>query len=42
MKKNQWLWNVVSVVALIVGLVLWIMLPWQGVLVVAVLPGALM
>lgn len=35
--KNQWLWNLLSIVLLLVGLAVWIMLPWQGVLVVAVL-----
>ena len=37
--KNQWLWNVLSIVLLAVGLVVWILLPWQGVLAVAVLLG---
>ena len=37
--KNQWLWNVLSIVLLAVGLVGWILLPWQGVLAVAVLLG---
>lgn len=39
MKNKQWLWNLLSIVLLIVGLVVWIMLPWQGVLAVAVLLG---
>lgn len=39
MKNRKWLWNLVSVVALIVGLGLWIALPWQGVLGVVVLVG---
>ena len=37
MKNKQWLWNLLSIVLLAVGLVVWIMLPWQGVLAVAVL-----
>ena len=37
--KNQWLWNLLSIVLLAVGLVVWILLPWQGVLAVAVLLG---
>ena len=39
MKNKQWLWNLLSSVLLAVGLVAWIMLPWQGVLAVAVLLG---
>lgn len=39
MKNRKWLWNLVSVVALIVGLGLWIALPWQGILGVVVLVG---
>ena len=39
MKNKQWLWNLLSIVLLVVGLVVWIMLPWQGVLAVAVLLG---
>ncbi|WP_028916702.1 ABC transporter permease [Pseudoxanthomonas sp. J35] len=35
--KMQWLWNLLTVVLLVVGLAVWIMLPWQGVLAVAVL-----
>ncbi|MDR6841244.1 ABC transporter permease [Pseudoxanthomonas sacheonensis] len=35
--KNQWLWNALSVLLLIVGLVVWIMLPWYGVAAVAAL-----
>lgn len=35
--KKQWLWNVLSIVLLLVGLAAWIMLPWYGVLGVAVL-----
>jgi len=34
--KKQWLWNVLSIVALVVGLVVWILLPWYAVLGVAV------
>jgi len=34
--KKQWLGNLVSVVLLAVALVVWIMLPWQGVLAVVV------
>ena len=37
--KNQWLWNVLSIVLLAIGLLVWILLPWQGVLAVAVLLG---
>ena len=29
--KNKWLWNALSILLLIVGLVVWIMLPWYGV-----------
>ncbi|KAF1723142.1 ABC transporter permease [Pseudoxanthomonas wuyuanensis] len=39
MKNKKWLWNLVSVVLLAVGLGLWIALPWQGVLGVVVLVG---
>ncbi|WP_028919804.1 ABC transporter permease [Pseudoxanthomonas suwonensis] len=35
--KRQWFWNLLTVVLLVVGLAVWIMLPWQGVLAVAVL-----
>src|SRR5690606_7032467 len=35
--KNQWLLNLLSIVLLLVGLAVWIMLRWQGVLAVAVL-----
>jgi len=35
--KKQWLWNLLSIALLLVGLAVWIMLPWQGVLAVAVL-----
>ena len=35
--KKQWLWNVLSIALLLVGLAAWIMLPWYGVLGVAVL-----
>ncbi len=35
--KNKWLSNLLSVLALLVGLVVWIALPWQGVLALAVL-----
>ena len=34
--KKQWLWNVLSIVALVVGLVVWVLLPWYAVLGVAV------
>jgi len=34
--NKQWLWNVLSILALIVGLVVWILLPWYAVLGVAV------
>ncbi len=30
--KNQWLWNLLSIVALAVALVVWIVLPWYAVL----------
>ena len=33
--KKQWLWNALSILLLIVGLVAWIMLPWYGVAAVA-------
>ncbi|HEY5972473.1 MAG TPA: ABC transporter permease [Pseudoxanthomonas sp.] len=36
MKKNFWIGNLVAVVLMIVGLVVWIMLPWWGVLAVVV------
>src|SRR5690606_26444981 len=29
--KNKWLWNALSLLLLIVGLVVWILLPWYGV-----------
>jgi len=29
--KKQWLWNALSILLLIVGLVVWILLPWYGV-----------
>ncbi|GAB3316711.1 ABC transporter permease [Luteimonas notoginsengisoli] len=35
--KNQWLWNVLSILLLLVGLAIWIVLPWYGVLAIAVL-----
>ncbi|MDR6993273.1 ABC transporter permease [Luteimonas sp. 3794] len=34
--KSPWLWNLLSIVALIVGLVVWVLLPWYGVLAIAV------
>lgn len=34
--KNRWLWNVLSVVLLIIGLGVWIFLPWYAVLGIAV------
>ena len=37
MKKNFWIGNLVAIVCIAIGLVAWIMLPWQGVLVAAVL-----
>ncbi len=36
MKKNFWIGNLIAVVLMIVGLVVWIMLPWWGVLAVVV------
>jgi putative ABC transport system permease protein len=39
MKKKQWLWNLVSLLALVAGLVAWIFLPWYGVLALAVATG---
>ena len=35
--KKQWLWNALSILSLLVGLAVWIMLPWYGVLAVAAL-----
>ncbi|HYM86472.1 MAG TPA: ABC transporter permease, partial [Pseudoxanthomonas sp.] len=35
--KNQWLWNALSILALVAGLVAWIFLPWYGVIAVAVI-----
>jgi len=35
--KKQWLWNLLSVLALIAGLAVWVMLPWYAVLGIAVL-----
>jgi len=35
--KNQWMWNLLSVVLLAIALVIWILLPWYAVLGVAVL-----
>ncbi len=29
--KKQWLWNALSILSLVVGLIVWIMLPWYGV-----------
>lgn len=37
MKKNFWIGNLVAVVLMIVGLTIWIMLPWWGVLGVVVM-----
>ena len=34
--NKQWLWNLLTIVLLVVGLGVWIWLPWQGVLGVAV------
>ncbi|WFC41481.1 ABC transporter permease [Pseudoxanthomonas sp. SE1] len=39
MKKNFWIGNLIAVVCIVLGLVAWIMLPWQGVLGVVVLLG---
>jgi putative ABC transport system permease protein len=36
-KKNFWIGNLLAVIAMIVGLGIWIALPWQGILGVAVL-----
>jgi putative ABC transport system permease protein len=36
MKKNPWIGNLLAVVAMVVGLGIWIALPWQGVLGVSV------
>ena len=33
---RPWLWNLLSIVALIIGLVVWVLLPWYGVLAIAV------
>jgi putative ABC transport system permease protein len=33
--KNKWLWNALSLLLLVVGLVAWILLPWYGVAAVA-------
>ena len=35
--KKQWLWNALSILLLIVGLVVWIFLPWYGVAAVALI-----
>ncbi|MFL6593148.1 MAG: ABC transporter permease, partial [Luteimonas sp.] len=35
--KKQWMWNLLSIVVLAVGLAVWIMLPWYAVLAVAAL-----
>lgn len=35
--KKQWLWNLLSMLALIAGLAVWVMLPWYAVLGIAVL-----
>lgn len=37
MKKNFWIGNLVAVASIIIGLIAWIMLPWQGVVAVVVL-----
>ncbi|MEF3083635.1 ABC transporter permease [Luteimonas sp. SMYT11W] len=34
--KSPWLWNLLSIVALVVGLAVWVLLPWYGVLTIAV------
>ncbi len=39
MKNKQWLWNLLSLALLVVGLVVWIMLPWYGVAALAVILG---
>jgi putative ABC transport system permease protein len=33
--KKQWIWNVLSILLLVIGLVVWIVLPWYAVLAVA-------
>lgn len=33
---RPWLWNLLSIVALIIGLVVWVLLPWYGVLAIAI------
>ena len=33
---RPWLWNLLSIVALIIGLAVWVLLPWYGVLAIAV------
>ena len=38
--KTHWMWNVLTVVALLVALVVWIVLPWWMVLAIAVLLAA--
>ena len=35
--KKQWLWNVLSILLLAAGLVVWVMLPWYAVLAIALL-----
>ncbi|MGY0618240.1 ABC transporter permease [Lysobacter sp. A378] len=37
--NKQWLWNLLSILLLLVGLAVWTMLPWYAVLAVAVLLG---
>lgn len=39
MKKNHWVGNLLAIIAIVVGLIVWIALPWQGVLGMAVLIG---
>lgn len=33
---RPWLWNLLSIVALIIGLAVWVLLPWYGVLAIAI------
>jgi len=37
--KKKWLWNALSILFLVIGLVVWIILPWYGVAAVAVALG---
>jgi putative ABC transport system permease protein len=38
--KRPWLWNLLTIVALLAGLGLWIAMPWQGVLALAIAAAA--